>query len=45
MELRYLNRLDPLKTNYNIEDLNSLRERMRINATIIQELKNGGMSD
>jgi hypothetical protein len=41
MEIRYLNNLDPTKTDYTIEDLHNLNKgRIKID-----ELKAGGMSE
>ena len=40
MELRYLNNLDPTKTNYTIKDLEQIDRE-----GILQELRKGGMSD
>lgn len=45
MELRYNNRLDPLKTNYTIDDVNRMRDGYIGNDAILSELKQGGMTD
>lgn len=43
MELRYLNKLDPEKTNYTIDDLKQLKKGESEN--LLNDLRHGGMSD
>ena len=43
-ELRYINDLDPAKTDYTIEDLNDFK-KLRESQELIDELKRGGMNE